>query len=270
MALPPFVPNVSDETRQAILQELSGIEAEHGVRILFAIESGSRAWGFPSPDSDYDVRFVYAHPVDWYLTLTPGRNVIERPINDDLDIGGWDIRKALNLLLKPNPVMLEWLSSPIRYVWNCKVSEQLIALSGKTAYASACVHHYLHLGETQWRQNIGNRTRVSLKKYFYVLRPALAIRWVRLNPDRAPPMNIQAMSNGLDLDGATLNEIARLLVTKATAKEADEGNRVLLLDRLIQDEFAYARTSPKQRKQQGIIDEANRLFQRIVRESEIH
>ncbi|MEM6906851.1 MAG: nucleotidyltransferase domain-containing protein, partial [Pseudomonadota bacterium] len=100
--------------RAEIMAKLTGIERDFGVRILFAIESGSRAWGFPSPDSDYDVRFVYVHPTDWYLSLTPGRDVIELPIRDDLDIGGWDLRKALNLLLKPNPVMLEWLSSPIR------------------------------------------------------------------------------------------------------------------------------------------------------------
>ena len=89
--------------RQAIDGALEAIEAEDNVRILFAIESGSRAWGFPSPDSDYDVRFVYARPLDWYLSLEPGRDVIERPINDDLDIGGWDLQKALKLMLKPNP-----------------------------------------------------------------------------------------------------------------------------------------------------------------------
>lgn len=95
--------------RKAIDAELAQIEADEDVRIVFAVESGSRAWGFPSPDSDYDVRFIYARPVDWYLTIEPGRDVIERPISDELDVSGWDIRKALGLLIKPNPVMLEWL-----------------------------------------------------------------------------------------------------------------------------------------------------------------
>jgi len=118
MILPPFEPSIGDEMRADIVDRLAAVESDFGVRILFAIESGSRAWGFPSPDSDYDVRFVYAHPTDWYLSLTPGRDVIELPIADDLDIGGWDLRKALKLLLRPNPVLLEWLSSPIRYRWD--------------------------------------------------------------------------------------------------------------------------------------------------------
>ncbi len=141
MTLPAFTPAIGDDMRTVIMAELAGIEAEHNVSILFAVESGSRAWGFPSPDSDYDVRFVYAHPMDWYLNLMPGRDVIELPIHDDLDIGGWDIRKALNLLLRPNPVMLEWLSSPIRYLWKAEVSAKLVALSEKTAHVSACLHH---------------------------------------------------------------------------------------------------------------------------------
>src|SRR5262249_55967652 len=117
--------------KERILAELEGMKQREGVRILFAIESGSRAWGFPSPDSDYDVRFVYAHPADWYLTIAPGRDVIELPMEDALDINGWDIRKTLGLLLKPNPVALEWLSSPIRYEWDAAVCQRLIDFSKK-------------------------------------------------------------------------------------------------------------------------------------------
>lgn len=109
MNLPAFVADIDPNMRETIIAELRKIERDHRVHILFAIESGSRAWGFPSPDSDYDARFIYVHEPDWYLSLTTGRDVIELPISGLLDINGWDIRKALNLLLKPNPVMLEWL-----------------------------------------------------------------------------------------------------------------------------------------------------------------
>lgn len=269
VALLSFVPSVSDEKRQLILEKLGAIEAKHGVRVLFAIEGGSRAWGFPSPDSGYDVRFVYAHPADWYLAVAPGRDVIESPINDDLDITGSDIRRALNLLLKPDPVVLEWLSSPVGYLGNNRrVREQLIALSAKTAHASACLHHYLRVGEAQWQQHVGGRTQVNLRNYLHVLRPALAIRWVRLNPERPPPMNIQTMSNGLDLGSETLREIAQLLTLKSTTREAAEGDRIPLLDRLIEDELAYARISRKRRKRHDLLDEANTLFRNIVCESE--
>jgi len=104
-----------------IMSELRSIETREDVRILFAIESGSRAWGFASPDSDFDVRFVYVRRQDWYLSLTPGRDVIELPLVGDDDINGWDIRKALNLALKPNPVLLEWLSSPVQYIWDADI-----------------------------------------------------------------------------------------------------------------------------------------------------
>ena len=103
--------------RQIILRELANLEKEHQVKILFACESGSRAWGFPSQDSDYDVRFIYLHPQDWYLSIEVERkrDVIELPISDDLDITGWDLRKALQLFKKTNPPLLEWLGSPIIY-----------------------------------------------------------------------------------------------------------------------------------------------------------
>jgi predicted nucleotidyltransferase len=106
---------VSDAMRATILDCLRGVEAEHGVHILYACESGSRGWGFASPDSDYDVRFVYVHRLDWYLTVDPGRDVIEKPISGELDVSGWDLRKALKLLHGSNPVLHEWLRSPIVY-----------------------------------------------------------------------------------------------------------------------------------------------------------
>lgn len=106
---------IAPAIRARIGATLAELERCENIRILFAVESGSRAWGFPSPDSDYDVRFVYVRPLEWYLSLTPGRDVIERPISDALDVAGWDLRKALGLLIKANPALLEWLSSPIVY-----------------------------------------------------------------------------------------------------------------------------------------------------------
>lgn len=101
--------------RVEIQQRIAAIESEHGVRVLFACESGSRGWGFASPDSDYDVRFVYVHPLPWYLQVSPQRDVIELPISDVLDINGWELRKALGLLKKGNATLVEWLDSPVVY-----------------------------------------------------------------------------------------------------------------------------------------------------------
>ena len=122
-------PVIADAVRAEVARRLRQIEAEEGVRIFYACESGSRAWGFPSKDSDYDVRFLYAHPRPWYLSIDVERkrDVIERPITDEIDLGGWDLRKALQLFRKSNPPLLEWLQAPIIYrSKRCGLRESLV------------------------------------------------------------------------------------------------------------------------------------------------
>lgn len=264
MTLPAFVPSIDPSVRAAIAAKLDDIERDYDVRILFAVESGSRAWGFPSPDSDYDARFVYAHRRDWYLSLTPGRDVIELPISDELDIAGWDLRKALNLLLKPNPVMLEWLSSPIRYRWDEPASAALNDLAEKIAHRTACRHHYLSLGESQWRKHVGEGTEVNLKKYFYILRPALALRWLRMHPDLRPPMNLQTLVAELEIDRETTARIAELIETKGTTKEMGAGARIAEIDRLILSEFELAGAKADEPTGKEHRDEATALFRKLV------
>ena len=259
-----FRPFIADDIRASISEKLDEIEALHDVRILFAVESGSRAWGFPSPDSDYDVRFVYAHRVDWYLSLTAGRDVIELPISAELDISGWDIRKALNLLLKPNPVLLEWLSSPVRYRWCDEVTAKLGSLARQIAHRRACRHHYLSLGESQWRKHVGNAAHVNFKKYFYILRPALALRWLRMHPEQLPPMNLQALVSGLDLDVVTQARIAELLQRKMQAREIGTGPRIGEIDRLILSEFDTARAAAPEPVNHAHQAEATMLFREII------
>jgi predicted nucleotidyltransferase len=264
--LPEFSPSIAPEMCAAINTTLRQIAADHGVRILFAVESGSRAWGFPSPDSDYDVRFVYAHRPDWYLSLQPGRDVIELPISDVLDVNGWDIRKALNLLIKPNPVLLEWLSSPVRYGWS-QAADRLVTLSQRVAVGNACHHHYLHLAEGQWRRHIGEAEDIRYKKLFYVLRPALALRWLRRYPGIAPPMNLHQMCAGLNLSDDEMAEISRLLDLKSQSREIGTGPRIPLIDALIGAEFESARA---RRDVVPVADdlhpEAEDLFRAIVKE----
>ena len=120
-------------------------------RHIMAIESGSRAWGFPSADSDYDVRFLYARPVEWYLSILEGRDVIERPIDAQLDINGWDIKKALRLFRKSNPPLAEWLGSPIVYLERQDIAERLRELAQRYYSPLACIHHYLHMAEGNYR-----------------------------------------------------------------------------------------------------------------------
>jgi hypothetical protein len=235
MNLPPFEPSIGSEIHSIIDEKLASLERANNIRILFAVESGSRAWGFPSPDSDYDVRFVYMHDVDWYLSIAPGRDVIELPIEGDWDINGWDIRKALGLLIKPNPVILEWLSSPIRYCWKEAACRTLSAFAAKTAYGEACLHHYRNLATKQWDLHVGGNDNVTLKKYFYILRPALAISWIRQVPGTPPHMNVQALVASQSLPCGLVGQIQILLDLKTRAKEIGLGPRIAMIDDFIHE-----------------------------------
>lgn len=262
-----FEPVIDAGSREQIDAKLSQVEADFGVRFLFAVESGSRAWGFPSPDSDYDVRFVYAHEQDWYLSIHPGRDVIELPIEGELDINGWDIRKALGLLLKPNPVLLEWLSSPIRYRWDSDACEKLSAFANAFVRPAECTNHYFHLAKRQWERHIEGETNVNLKKYFYVLRPALALRWVRMNPDVLPPMNFQALVNGTGISMETQQEFSELLRAKSMASEVGLGARLPELDKLILDEMQWVSNLAPVKPTDGAsaVQAADQLFRELIK-----
>src|ERR1043166_5445755 len=152
---------------QQIDLALTDIEQTEAVRVLYAVESGSRAWGFESTDSDYDVRFLYVRPRDWYLSIDveTKRDTIEKPITDDLDVSGWDLRKALKLFRKSNPPLLEWLQSPIVYLERFSTAVRLRELTKEYFSPKSCLHHYLHMAEGNFRQYLQTEI-VRLKKYF--------------------------------------------------------------------------------------------------------
>ncbi len=255
---------IAPDVRREIERRLSAIEAEEGVRMLMAVESGSRAWGFPSPDSDYDIRFIYVRPRDWYLSLSPGRDVIERPIVDEIDLNGWDIRKAFGLLLKSNAVVSEWIESPIRYRPDDPFVARFAALADAMLDARALAHHYARLGRTAADRWLDDGGDVPVKKYFYALRPALAIRVLRLHPDRRPPMNLQALVALADLTdeaGAAIND---LVAAKARTNERSNGTRVPLLDALIADELGRAAELAVRTPSPQWAARANDLFLELV------
>ncbi len=162
-----------------------------------AVESGSRSWGFASDDSDYDVRIIYVHEPRWYWHLDgaaehiehESRGAINIPITDDLDIAGWDLRKALGLMAKCNPPLSEWLSSPIIYKRDPVLAQELLELSAKYFSAKAVANHYLHMADSNFRQYMYNKPEVVRKKYLYAIRPILACRWIEANAN-FPPMEI--------------------------------------------------------------------------------
>ena len=221
---------------ERIQNTLRRIESEYGVRILFACESGSRAWGFASSDSDYDVRFLYVRPRDAYLSISPPRDVIELPIVDELDVNGWDLQKALKLLIKSNPPLLEWIASPIVYHSNAVVTARLRELRDMHFSPKSCLYHYWHMARGNYREYLQG-DRVKLKKYLYVLRPILACRWIERTGEMAPTEFAQLL-NAVVEDRRLRDAIDLLVAQKAAASELGEGPRVAVLNDFCEGELA--------------------------------
>ena len=231
---------IAPAIRNDIESRLAAVEAKEGVRLLLTVESGSRAWGFPSPDSDYDVRFIYVRPRDWYLSLTPGRDVIEAPIVDDIDLSGWDIRKALGLLLRSNAVVSEWIESPIRYRPDDEIVSDLAVLADSVIDARSLAYHYASLGRNATDRWLDGDGAVPVKKYFYALRPALAIRWLRREGGRRPPMDLQSLVDAVGLPNGLMDDITALVAAKRRSNERSNTARIPALDALIRDELTRA------------------------------
>lgn len=199
---------------------LGALAAEHQVAVPLAVESGSRAWGFPSPDSDYDCRFVYVRRAEDYLTPWLGRDVIERAPSALLDVNGWDLRKALALLVKGNAVILEWLTSPVVYAGDEAFRDTLRALADRIADRAAVGRHYLHVGRSQHRRFALPDGRMPRKKLFYALRPAIALHWLRERPDAAvPPMHLTALLAQTPVPDDVRAEVDALVAAKAVTRE---------------------------------------------------
>lgn len=250
--------------RRDIETRLARIVADEGVRLLLAIESGSRAWGFPSPDSDYDVRFVYLRPRRDYLALKPARDVIERPIVDEIDLNGWDLRKALGLLLKHNAVLSEWIESPIRYVGDDPVIARVAALADRHFNPRGYARHYASLGRGTVARWLDGGETIAVKRYFYALRPALSIRALRLDPARRPPMQLQRLLACCNLPASTVGEIERLVELKAVTREAGSATRLPEIERLIADELGRADEVPEHLATDDFAEEAQALFLELV------
>lgn len=221
---------------------LERIRCDHGVSIPLAIESGSRAWGFPSPDSDYDCRFIFVRPAAHYLSPWQRRDVIEMPLAGDLDVNGWELGKALKLLLKGNAVIIEWLTSPLAYWTDKTFKEEFLHLARATAGRPLIARHYLHLGERQRRAYFHDGKEIPLKKLFYALRPAAALRWLRLHPGEAvAPMHFPTLLNECDPSAEIKEIVAALLSRKAITRELGMGPLPAPIGEFIDREFELAR-----------------------------
>ena len=224
--------------REAIDAALQRLEAADDVRVLYAVESGSRAWGFASRDSDWDVRFVYLRRPDWYLSVQRRRDVLEYPLDDGLDVSGWDLKKALGLFAKSNPPLLEWLRSPIVYRQASSLVPRLRGLSARYFSSLSCMHHYFHMAEGNYREYLqGDSVRV--KKYFYVLRPVLACRWIAVHGSM-PPIEFGSLVDD-QLPHELRPVVHALLERKRSGDELADGPRVPEINDFLDGEMSRLR-----------------------------
>lgn len=252
--------------KERIQAKLKEIEVQKGVKVLYACESGSRAWGFASMDSDFDVRFIYARPLDDYLRIFEATDFIELPVDNVLDINGWDIRKTLQLFLTSNPPLYEWLQSPVIYHCNPEFHQDLVALMPAYFSLRAGCHHYGSM--TKKMMELAGEEQVRIKKYFYALRTALAALWI-VRKQALPPMEFHNLRK-LVADTIWQQEVETLLALKAVSHEKTTTAPVPVLDQWLHSameeihEKAAALPATK-----GLVNELDLIFRKWIQRYDV-
>ena len=256
------------DIQKEIQDNLDMIEKKHDVQILLAVESGSRAWGFASPDSDYDVRFIYKHREEEYLRIDTMKDVIEWQLDEVLDINGWDLRKAMLAFGKGNPNVMEWANSPIIYrkteKWDILKEVVLHYFSEK-----ASLYHYYGIANNTFRSFLTG-DMIRYKKYFYALRPLLCCRWIE-RYHSVPPMEFEKLLVMFDEPDDVLTKelyeaIRELLARKAETEEKDLNPQMPEIIAFIREECARQKEiseATADDRRDGY-DELNEVFRRLV------
>lgn len=247
--------------RTEILSTLHQLEKEHNIQILLAVESGSRAWGFPSPDSDYDVRFLYCHPLEWYLSLDEQKDSLN-VMDGELDLSGWELRKSLRLLRKTNAPLLEYLQSPILYLEQEGFREAMLRLGREQFSGRAGLHHYLSMA-VKYYTLCQEAEEVKLKHYFYLLRTTLASLWI-IEKQSLPPMELQLLLP-LIPSPALKEKVGELLALKAKANESYRHPKDAQLDAYLQETIRYCEAGATTTLQQaGTTTSLNNFFRKTI------
>lgn len=247
-----------EEMNILVPEKLRQTEREHNIKILHAAESGSRAWGFASPDSDYDVRFIYVRPMEKYLELDRAKDVIELPVDDTWDVNGWDLDKTLKLLFRSNPTLFEWLASPICYL-RTGFAERIKPLAEQYFSRKRMIYHYLNTARGDIKDRLCGETIVP-KKYFYMLRPILACYWV-IEKNSPPPMLFSDLTEQF-LPEKLRPSVEYLLGLKINSPEKAEIGRIKEIDGFINESAekitAYLSELPEEKPKTW--DSLNRFF----------
>lgn len=220
---------------ELVVLKLKEIEETEHVKILHAIESGSRAWGFASPDSDYDVRFIYMRSEQYYLGLQPKQDFIDWMLDETLDINGWDLSKTLQHFHKSNATLFEWAKSPIVY-YTTPEWKQIDIVGEKYFSCKSAMYHYYGTAKKNYHEHLMDEL-VKYKKYFYVLRPILACKWIEKKACPPPVLFEELAAEVLEED--MKDTVNQLLETKKQMVESEKGHRIDHLNTYIENQLAY-------------------------------
>lgn len=245
-----------------INDKLNEIERKEQVKILHAVESGSRAWGFASPDSDYDVRFIYARKCKDYLRLDPQKDVIEWQLDEVFDMNGWDLRKALMQFYRGNATLFEWGNSPI--VYRTTEEWEHIFKNVKPYFSvKAAAYHYYGTANSTYHQYLQDQ-QIRYKKYFYALRPLLACRYVQ-EYRCAPPVLFSELMK-MDMPAELRCGIEELLEKKVITNESDLNPQIPAVQSFIASELLRQKVNADAAQDDGKKDwgRLNELFFDLV------
>lgn len=264
--------------KEHIIEVLQQIEREYDVKVLYACELGSRAWGFPSMNSDYDVRFLYVHKKEWYLSIDQGRDVLEVPSQDSisipvhplLDVSGWELTKALRLYRKSNPPFFEWLHATIVYTETLSIAKRLLTLEKEVFSPITSLYHYVNMAKRNYRMYLLGELVIH-KKYFYVLRPILAGKWIEVF-HTVPPIEFDVLVKELVPMGEVRQSVEELVAQK---KMRDEHTIVpeppiRILNEYLRDEMERLEKNMKEMKgggKENPTDLINALFREVLEEA---
>ena len=226
------------DIRREIEETLREIEERENVRVLYAVESGSRAWGLEPPDSGYDVRFTYVRPIEEYLRLDSPRDVIQWQLDEVLDVNGWDLKKALIHFQRGNATLFEWANSPVVYRTTEEWKEVFQAAEPYFSMKAA-VYHYYGTAKKTWLQDLQEEL-VRYKKYFYALRPLLAVRYMETWRQPAPVLFRELMKQ--ELPSELKEAIKEVLAVKVVSAEQDRHPRNPILQEFIEGELERQKT----------------------------
>ena len=251
---------------EEIKKELLRLEQQYNIKILYAVESGSRAWGFASTDSDWDVRYIYIHHLDWYLEIDNKKDSQEEILPNDIDLAGWELKKALRLFRKSNPPMLEWLRSPIVYLQQFSTADRLRELTKEYFNPKSCLYHYLHMAEGNFKEYL-QKDIVRAKKYFYMLRPILACDWIK-QTDTMAPTEFQKLVDSQVTNPQVRTEIQNLLTRKITGEELYDEPKNPILNDFLEQKIEFYKEYIKTIQQPNQPDSAklNELFRFTMNE----